>query len=82
MTLIKIVTDYLLSNGFSGLCNDECGCRLDDLMPCEQPNKDCVPGYVRLPTTGDPDDEWEVTPNQPPTITCARSFDADKTGVG
>lgn len=26
--------DNLMQNGYDGLCNDDCGCGVDDLMPC------------------------------------------------
>ena len=35
----------LRGDGYSGLCSEECGCELDDLMPCEEPRFDCSPGY-------------------------------------
>jgi len=45
MTVTEIVWDYLKSHGYDGLCGDECGCGLDDLMPCDR-HTDCVPGYI------------------------------------
>jgi hypothetical protein len=45
--LYHIVLQYLKDNGYSGLIStgQECGCEIDDLMPCEQPSQDCTPGY-------------------------------------
>jgi len=46
MTTCKdIITEYLKTNGYDGLFNDECACGLDDLMPCDGGYGDCVPGY-------------------------------------
>lgn len=45
-TIKQIVTLYLIENKLDGLCNtSECGCHLDDIMPCDQPMPDCVGGY-------------------------------------
>ena len=34
---IQVVKDYIISKGGDGLvcCECECGCRIDDLIPCE-----------------------------------------------
>ena len=29
-----MVRDYLLTHGYDGLAGEECGCAVDDLMPC------------------------------------------------
>ena len=45
----SIISDWLISNGYDGLCNPEaeCGCRLDDLMCCKSPYEDnCVCAYL------------------------------------
>jgi hypothetical protein len=34
MTVKEIVAEYLKSNGYDGLCNEICGCGLEDFMPC------------------------------------------------
>ena len=36
VTTQDMVIKYLEENGYDGLCGDECGCEIDDLMPCEQ----------------------------------------------
>lgn len=45
----KIIANYLKENGFDGLCIDDCGCTLDDLMPCMCNDRDvwfsCMPAY-------------------------------------
>jgi len=45
MTIRKIVAEWLHANGYTGLCGDECGCSLADLMPCDGVD-DCTPGYL------------------------------------
>lgn len=41
MELLDMVKKYLVDNGLDGLCNDGCGCGLDDLAPCGDPEADC-----------------------------------------
>ena len=45
VTVRSIVYDYLKSNGFDGLCNDECGCKIGELFVCDSPADGCGPGY-------------------------------------
>ena len=46
MTTVKdIVTIYLKTFDYDGLCGFNCGCGLEDLMPCDGPADRCVPGY-------------------------------------
>lgn len=47
MTTIEIIKQYLIDNGFDGLCNDEldCGCELADLEPCDVLQSNCKAGY-------------------------------------
>ena len=50
MTVMGIITKHLKENGFDGLHheNNECGCRLNDLMPCDSEDfANCEPGYLR-----------------------------------
>lgn len=35
ITVKEIVLEYLRKHGQDGLCNDNCGCSLEDFMPCE-----------------------------------------------
>lgn len=46
-SVMEIVADYLKNNGYDGLYNSdaECGCDLDELMPCEGSPDSCQPGY-------------------------------------
>ena len=39
--------EWLTRHGYDGLCGYECGCALDDLMPCGEPDNDCKPGYFQ-----------------------------------
>jgi hypothetical protein len=51
MTIKQIVADRLRQDGFDGLCCEACGCRLADLMPCDEPDiEECRPGHVRYGT--------------------------------
>jgi hypothetical protein len=48
MTVIEIVRQYLKQHGFHGLYDPdiECGCQLDDFMPCSSATKEtCMPGH-------------------------------------
>ena len=53
----EIVRQYLIEHGYDGLYSDvlECGCSLDDLMPCEGSPFKCVPGYRVEDPTGECD---------------------------
>jgi len=56
MNTLDIVKKYLKDNGYHGLAGDECGCRIDDLRPCDC-LCDCEPGYVwECNTCSDKDD--------------------------
>jgi len=49
MTAREIVEKYLRDNGYDGLCGEECGCSIDDLMPCDYDcTSGCEPGYKHL----------------------------------
>lgn len=44
-----LISCWLADNEFNGLYNSdqECGCTLNDLMPCDAPHlNDCQPGYL------------------------------------
>ena len=47
VNVYDIVKTYLQTNGYDGLATVECGCWLDDLMPCLPAHEatQCVPGY-------------------------------------
>lgn len=51
-TIAKMIEIYLKEKGFDGLWNGEteCACRLDDLMPCSEPDVyHCKAGYEIKP---------------------------------
>jgi hypothetical protein len=41
----EIVTEYLESHGYDGLCNNECGCGIGEIGLCGHIEVDCVPAY-------------------------------------
>lgn len=45
--LRELTEAWLRANGYDGLCYSdfECGCSVDDLMPCDHPNQRCVAGF-------------------------------------
>ena len=47
MTVKDIVIIYLRENGFDGLCNENCGCGIDDFCPFDDYTFDCKPAYKR-----------------------------------
>ena len=49
----EIIEQFLRANKFDGLYNDNCGCIVDDLCPCENIQDDCRAGYKSLCTCGD-----------------------------
>ena len=58
MNCKEIITLYLKAQGFDGLYNAdwECGCLLDDLMPCNgEQIQNCEPGYKLPCDCGDHD---------------------------
>lgn len=65
MTLIQIVRKYLKTNGYDGLYNSDgqCGCKLSDLMPCDNPGKGCKPGYLAPCDCGE--HNWHIQGKKP-----------------
>ena len=57
MTVKEIIEKYLRDNGYDGLCcpDEECGCHVDDLIPCCDPCEECMPGYKGPDPSGDHD---------------------------
>lgn len=43
MNVKQIVIAHLKSIGADGLAREDCGCSVDDLIPCGSPYHDCVP---------------------------------------
>ena len=47
MTTVKsIVIEKLKEIGADGLCNEDCGCRLSNLIPCGSMIENCVPAKL------------------------------------
>ena len=70
MNLREIVKNWLKENGYEGLAGDNCGCELDDLMPCEQPGIECQPGYKNICPGADKCDHSEECPAPNTGIMC------------
>ena len=45
-TVKDIIKEYLERNGYDGLFYDDCGCYLEDLVPCGENFEWCKTGYV------------------------------------
>lgn len=46
-TLRTLAAAWLKCHDYGGLLNaGECACKLDDLMPCDEPSTECAPGYL------------------------------------
>jgi hypothetical protein len=43
MTAAEILSDWLRAHGCDGLCTEDCGCGVDDMMPCGSYPGHCVP---------------------------------------
>lgn len=46
MTIREIIEQYLKDNNYDGLAGDDCGCKISDLMCCDNPTPNCQPGYT------------------------------------
>lgn len=59
--LQTLTAAWLRENGYDGLCNGahECGCGLDDLMPCMEPSHDCEAAYKVPVPEGRQDEGWD-----------------------
>jgi len=63
MTIRELLTEALKANDFDGLYHSEieCGCVIEDLFPCENPDwEECRGGYKQLRDDGD----WIVGPKK------------------
>ena len=47
MTVKEIVMKYLKDNGFDGLYSEDCGCLVDDLIPCSSDAEYCEAGVKK-----------------------------------
>lgn len=48
LSVKDMLVKALQEGGYDGLCNDHCGCAIDDLAPCENISLDCVAAYARV----------------------------------
>lgn len=57
MEIIDIVLQHLKDNDFDGLVNtdNECGCGIDNLAPCESDCMGCQPAVEVVPPSSDYD---------------------------
>ena len=65
MIVKEIIKKYLEENGYDGLCNMfmECGCYLDDLIPCSEIDADeCEAGHKVKDESGEYD--WVIYPGK------------------
>ena len=54
MNVNEIIKKYLRENGYDGLCNEKCGCGIDNLMPCDTfACQSCVPASKHIATEED-----------------------------
>jgi hypothetical protein len=56
-----LLKQAITANKADGLCNSylECGCSLEDLCPCGEPDLyECTLGWSGPPPTGESCDEW------------------------
>lgn len=67
MNLLEITKEWLQANGYDGLYSDDCGCALEDLMPCDNPSLICTAGYRQICTDKDSDyfGHWITGPEKP-----------------
>jgi len=65
MTVCEIVAEYLERNGYEGLAGNFCGCRLADLMPCQELGPTCEAGHVAPCDCEDACPDWMIVPGLP-----------------
>jgi hypothetical protein len=56
-----VISAWLIEHGYDGLYNDDCGCNLDDLLPCDRDCGGCQPGH-KYP--GDDEYDWYIRPEK------------------
>ena len=59
MNIAEITAAWLRCHGYDGLCDEECGCFVADLMPCDGPQLTCTAGYAHKATQEDVDNGFE-----------------------
>jgi len=68
MKLKEITKTWLKENGYDGLCDTdtECGCLVEDLMPCGEPSIHCEAGHQEpVPKDSGVDDIFKPDASQP-----------------
>ena len=63
MNVREIIKTYLVEHGYDGLYAEECGCALDDLIPCGDYAGDCQPGY-KVRCDCEEHNGWHVGPER------------------
>lgn len=72
MWLHDALKKYLQENGYDGLCSEECGCSLENLIACgEYDNlRDCEPGYKIPGCTCGEGCAYHISTEKPSYIKC------------
>lgn len=66
MKVKEIIKKYLEDNGYSGLYLDsECGCRISDLVCCDEDCTNCEPGYIDYKSGVEGGWDYVVGPEKP-----------------
>lgn len=68
LTVIEIIKERLIADGFDGLVNPGCcACLVEDLEPCGAINaSDCAAGYrIECPPGCEDEHAWHITENRP-----------------
>ena len=60
MTIYGIIFRFLLDNRFDGLYNEDCGCCLENLHPCDENFSECMPGYKHYSNQGTEEEDWYI----------------------
>ena len=65
MNLQTVVENWLKDHGYDGLYHPDmgCGCRLGELLPCQDPSPECLVGYS-VPPPGDSDADFWISPTK------------------
>lgn len=64
MELMDVVKDWLVDHQYEGLFHGdtECGCSIDDFMPCGEPGIHCQPGVKAPCDCEDEECEFHIVP--------------------
>lgn len=67
MKLREILKEYLEKNEYEGLVNIDldCGCTIEDFMPCDAPYINCEAGYKKS-STENKEFDWIIVPGKKP----------------